>query len=195
MREISTYTDLGESFSPGPHNLGNDQSLRRISQNDGQDQDGERSKALPQLANNPLHLLFINESSLRPKEQHRQAIRSHVMHRFHTNRKEKNSLVPKKYRLQQKGNSSWHTIPTSSISRDGLVAGTLSPVTCPTSNDYTLDMEKTGSHSSPRPSLALYGGGTFRSSSTPSCVPPTGPCRPSSGLCDILNQWSFDTSM
>lgn len=197
MRATSTRprSKSSESVTPRPLGLRDSQFVRRKSEYGGQHEDGEGSRAIPQPTNNPPQLLFINESSLQPKKQHRQAIRSHVMHRFHTNRREKNNQAPKTYRLQQKGNSDWQTTPTPSVSRDALAAGTPSPVDHSPSSEQTPDTEQTGNDSPPSTTLALYSGEQFKNSSQPSPVAPIGSLYPTTRLYDISNQWSFDASM
>jgi hypothetical protein len=190
----SNATTAGEmSFGTGPvspSSLSNgNQFGRRYSQSDGPAQDAERSKELLQLAT-PSQFLFINESSVRPRRQHRQAVRSHVMQRFHTSRREKNHLAPKKYRLQQRRDSYSHTNPSPCASRDILsptgqsIASEPSPGAELPSNDWPFN-----------PSSALYSDELSKCSTQGSLEASLRALTPTSRLYNLANQWYFDTCM
>jgi hypothetical protein len=190
----SNATTAGEmSFGTGPvspSSLSNDNKFgRRNSQSDGRAQDAERSKELLQRAT-PSQFLFINESSVRPRRQHRQAVRSHVMQRFHTSRREKNNLAPKKHQLQQRRNSNSHTNPSPSVSRD-----TLSPTNQYIASEPTLDSELPINDWYFKPSLALYSDELSKCSTQGLHEASLGAFIPTSRLYNLANHWSFDTCM
>jgi hypothetical protein len=188
-------TDFGTgSVSPGPFGFGRNSSTRTDSQNNRPYQESNGPRDITELASIP-QFLFINESPPRPKTQHRHAVRSHVMHRFHTYHREKNNLVPIKHRLQQKINYNSHKIPTPTARGDVVVARTPPLWSYSPSSEHTPDTELTGNDSSPSTGTAFYSGDSVRDSSQQSRAGPVAPIFPTSRLFNLSTELFLDTSM